>query len=80
MENIIPDGWRELDVTGGAQREIETLAVLGSELTETNRVYHAVHWTNITANRGCSVFSEIDFMAIHESANLLRRDHRPAQT
>ena len=28
MARIIPDGWRELEVTGGAQHEIETLAVL----------------------------------------------------
>ena len=27
MARIIPDGWRELSVTGAAQREIETLAV-----------------------------------------------------
>ena len=28
MARIIPDGWRELAVTGAAQREIETLAIL----------------------------------------------------
>ena len=55
MAKIIPDGWRELLVTGGAQREIETLAVLANELPETYRVYHAVHWTNMGSGRGFSI-------------------------
>ena len=34
MARIIPDGWRELSVTGAAQREIETLAVLADGLPD----------------------------------------------
>ena len=55
MAKIIPDGWRELEVAGGAQREIETLALLASELPETYRVYHAVYWTNIGSGKGFSI-------------------------
>ena len=34
MARIIPDGWRELAVTGAAQREIETLAILADGLPD----------------------------------------------
>jgi hypothetical protein len=71
MAKIIPDGWRELEVTGGAQREIETLAVLASELPETYRVYHAVHWTNIGSGKGFSIYGEIDFVVVNQAGDLL---------
>ena len=71
MAKIIPDGWRELVVTGGAQREIETLAVLASELPETYRVYHAVHWTNIGSGQGFSIYGEIDFVVVNQTGDLL---------
>jgi hypothetical protein len=71
MAKIIPDGWRELVVTGGAQREIETLAVLASELPETYRVYHAVHWTNIGSGKGFSIYGEIDFVVVNQAGDLL---------
>ena len=47
MAKIIPDGWRELVATGGAQREIETLALFARELPDSYCVYRAVHWANI---------------------------------
>lgn len=47
MACIIPDGWRELSVTGAVQREIETLAVLADGLPDDYAVYHAVHWTGM---------------------------------
>ncbi len=71
MAKIIPDGWREVVVTGGAQREIETLAVLANELPETYRVYHAVHWTNIGAGKGFSIYGEIDFVVVNQAGDLL---------
>ena len=40
MARIIPDGWRELSVTGAAQREIETLALLADGLPDDYSVYH----------------------------------------
>ncbi len=53
MARIIPDGWRELSVTGAAQREIATLAVLADGLADDYAVYHAVRctgpaWTDAT--------------------------------
>jgi hypothetical protein len=56
MAKIIPDGWRELAVTGGAQREIETLAMLAAGLPDSYRVYHAVHWTNVGSGKGFSIY------------------------
>ena len=47
MACIIPDGWRELSVTGAVQREIETLAVLADGLPDDHAVYHAAHWTGM---------------------------------
>lgn len=69
MAHIIPDGWRELAVTGAAQREIETLAALETGLPDSYTVYHAVHWTNI--DKGFAVFGEIDFVLVNQSGNLL---------
>ena len=69
MAKIIPDGWQELSVTGAAQREIETLALLEAGLPESYSVYHAVHWTNI--ERGYAVFGEIDFVIVNQAGNLL---------
>ena len=69
MANILPDGWRELAVTGAAQREIETLTRLATALPDDYSVYHAVHWTNL--ERGYSVFGEIDFIVMNRAGNLL---------
>ena len=69
MASIVPDGWRELAVTGAAQREIETLAILEAGLPDAYTVYHAVHWTNI--ERGYAVHGEIDFIVVNRAGNLL---------
>lgn len=69
MAHIIPDGWRELAVTGAAQREIETLSLLESGLPDGYTVYHGVHWTCI--ERGYAVFGEIDFVIVNQAGNLL---------
>ena len=71
MAKIIPDGWRELKVTGGAQREIDTLALLARELPDAYRVYHAVHWTNTVNSRGFSIYGEIDFVVVNRAGNVL---------
>ena len=47
MAKIIPDGWRGLAVTGGAKREIETLALLAREPPESYYVYRAMRWANV---------------------------------
>jgi hypothetical protein len=69
MARIQPDGWRELGVTGAAQREIETLETLASGLPDAYTVYHGVHWTNL--EHGFAVFGEIDFVVVNASGHLL---------
>jgi hypothetical protein len=69
MANIVPDGWRELQVTGAAQREIETLARLAEALPDDYTVYHAVHWMRL--EHGYSVYGEIDFVVVNAAGALL---------
>lgn len=69
MAHILPDGWRELAVTGAARREIETLALLADGLPDAYTVYHAVHWTNVEGRY--AVFGEIDFVAVNRAGDLL---------
>ncbi len=69
MAQIHPQGWRELDVTGAAQREIETLALLATALPDAYTVFHGVHWTNV--ERGYSAYGEIDFIILSPDGRLL---------
>ena len=70
MARIIPDGWRELaisgtdaaDVPATARRHHETLSLFATGLPDDYTIYHAVHWTNV--ERGFSVFGEIDFVIV----------------
>lgn len=68
MARILPDGWRELAVTGAAQRRIETLAILTDGLPDDYAVYHAVHWT---MDGRFAIYGEIDFAVVN-------RGRRPA--
>jgi hypothetical protein len=69
MARILPDGWRELETSGAAAREIETLARLADALPDDYTVYHAVHWTNL--ERGFAFHGEIDFVVVNRSGDLL---------
>ena len=69
MAHIHPQGWREMAVTGAAQREIETLAKLASALPDAYTVFHGVHWTNV--ERGFSAYGEIDFIVVAPDGRLL---------
>jgi hypothetical protein len=69
MARVIPDGWRELAVTGAAQREIETLGRLAASLPDGYTVFHGVHWTNL--ERGYAVFGEADFVVVNRAGDLL---------
>jgi len=69
MASILPDGWRALEVTGAAAREIETLALLADALPDDYTVYHAVHWTNL--ERGFAVYGEIDFVVVNRTGDVL---------
>lgn len=69
MARVIPDGWRELEVTGAAGREIETLRVLAEALPDAYTVYHGVHWSQVEGRH--AVFGEIDFAIVNRAGDLL---------
>lgn len=69
MAHIDPPGWRELAVTGAAQREIETLELLARALPDDYTVFHGVHWTNV--DKGFSAYGEIDFIVVAPNGRLL---------
>ena len=69
MARIIPDGWRELAVTGAAQREIETLGLLAAGLPADYTVYHAVHWTAMDGRY--AIYGEVDFAVVNRAGDLL---------
>ncbi len=56
-------------VTGAAQREIETLAMLDAALPDSYTIFHGVHWTNV--ERGFSAYGEIDFIVVAPDGRLL---------
>ena len=69
MAQVHPAGWRELSVTGAAQREIETLTLLAAALPDAYTVFHGVHWTNV--EKAFSVYGEIDFIIVAPSGRIL---------
>lgn len=69
MAKIFPSDWRSVEVTGAAQREIETLALLEHSLPGSYTVYHGVHWTRV--NSGFSMFGEIDFVVVNPAGAML---------
>jgi hypothetical protein len=62
MAHIQPEGWREMAVTGAAQREIETLHLLAATLSNDYTVFHGVHWTHV--EQGYSAYADIDFIIV----------------
>lgn len=69
MAHIQPAGWRELAVTGAAQREIDTLSLLASALPDDYNVFHGVHWTNV--DKGFSAYGEVDFIVVAPDGRML---------
>lgn len=69
MPRIVPPDWRTLEVSGSAQREIETLATLERGLPAALTVFHGVHWTRI--RQGFAVIGEIDFVVLGASGRVL---------
>ena len=69
MARIIPTDWRTLEATGAAQRERETLEVLGAGLPEELTVFHGVHWTRV--DKATAAFGEVDFVVVSPSARIL---------
>lgn len=70
MALVHPDGWRELQATGGARRKIETLALLAEGLDDGYTVYHGVHWTRV-GEGGDALFGEIDFAIVGPTGAVL---------
>lgn len=69
MARIFPDGWKSLEVTGAALREIETLEELANGLSEDFTVYHSVHWTTI--KHGRAFYGEVDFVVVNRAGDAL---------
>ncbi len=69
MARIVPAGWRELEASGAALREIETLRQLAAGLPDDYAVYHGVHWTRV--HNGTAIFGEIDFALVSPAGRLL---------
>lgn len=69
MARIHPDGWRELQATGAAAREIETLHCLATGLPECYSIYHGVHWSRV--EQGTALFGEIDFAIVNPAGQVL---------
>ncbi len=69
MAHIQPAGWRELAVTGAAQREIDTLSLLAAALPDDYTVFHGVHWTNV--DKGFSAYGEVDFIVVAPDGRVL---------
>jgi hypothetical protein len=69
MARIHPDGWRELQATGAAAREIETLHSLANGLSDAYSVYHGVHWSRV--EQGDALFGEIDFAIVNPAGQIL---------
>jgi hypothetical protein len=69
MARLIPDDWKHLAATGAAERERETLTLLGAALPDDYTVYHGVHWTRL--NQAFSVFGEADFVIVSPAGRVM---------
>lgn len=63
MAKVYPDGWRALEATGAAARELQTLGQLAAGLDDSYAIYHGVHWTRVERN-DYALVGEIDFAIV----------------
>ena len=70
MARVFPSGWRELQATGAAARELETLGYLEAGLSSDYTVYHGVHWTRVDQPQ-YAIFGEIDFVVVGPTGKIL---------
>lgn len=70
MAKVFPDGWRELEATGAAGRELQTLRQLAAGLDDSYAIYHGVHWTRVERN-DFAIFGEIDFAVVGPTGRVL---------
>ncbi|HEY9194529.1 MAG TPA: ATP-dependent helicase [Methyloversatilis sp.] len=74
MAKVVPDGWRELDASGAAERELATLTLFERGLPAAYTVYHGVHWTRL--DHGFSIYGDIDFVVVNAAGDLLAIEQR----
>jgi len=70
MAKVHPGGWRELQATGAAGRELQTLAQLAEGLDDRYSIYHGVHWTRVEKH-GYAIVGEIDYAIVGPTGKLL---------
>jgi hypothetical protein len=70
MAKVFPDGWRELQASGAAARELQTLGQLAAGLDDSYSIYHGVHWTRVERNN-YAIVGEIDFAIVGPTGKLL---------
>jgi len=70
MAKVFPDGWRELEATGAAARELQTLGQLAAGLDDGYAVYHGVHWTRVERSN-FAIVGEIDFAIVGPTGKVL---------
>jgi len=70
MAKVFPDGWRELEASGAAGREIQTLHRLAAGLDDRYSVYHGVHWTRIQEDH-FAIVGEVDFAILGPTGKVL---------
>lgn len=70
MAKVFPDGWRELQATGAAGRELQTLSQLAAGLDDRHSIYHGVHWTRVERDNYALV-GEIDFAIVGPTGKIL---------
>ncbi len=75
MAQVFPNGWRELEATGAAGRELQTLGQLAAGLDDDYTVYHGVHWTRVERNN-YAIVGEIDFAIVGPTGKLLLIDQK----
>jgi len=70
MAKVFPDGWRALEATGAAGRELQTLNQLAAGLDDGYSIYHGVHWTRVERN-DYALVGEIDFAIVGPTNKIL---------
>lgn len=69
MARVIPSDWRNLQASGAAARERETIDMLANALPASMTLLHGVHWSRIQT--GFSIMGHIDFVIIGPNGDVV---------
>jgi hypothetical protein len=69
VARIHPDGWRAIEASGAAAREIETLALFEEGLSNHYTVFHGVRWS--LSDHDSILFDDIDFALVNPAGDIL---------